>query len=204
MNKTLTLIFAVLFLATFICAALLNNSLTKTAEQLKQAENNTKALLMAQDSLNSTNRTLQLSIEQLNYFNDSITRVLKNAIKKSNSKDSRIEQLQYMLATNFRVDTLIFKDTIFVKDYYVDTTITDNKWYSLNMTLSYPNNVIVAPKFTNEYTTIFSSKKETIYPPKKCFLLRWFQKKHTIVEVLVFNNNPYSTIDTTRFIKTIK
>lgn len=181
-----------------------NEKLQDYKEKLNVAESNSKALLLGNEELNNSNRILQLTLEQVNYYNDSITRALKNAVNKSNSKDAKIEQLQYMLATNFRVDTLVFKDTIFVKDYYVDTTITDNKWYSLNMTLSYPNNVTVAPKFTNEYTTIFRSKKETVYPPKKCFLLRWFQKKHTIVEVSVFNNNPYSAIDTTRFIKTIK
>lgn len=202
MNRIL--IFLTIIVGFIIYVLITNEKLQDYKEKLNIAESNSKALLLDNEGLNNSNRMLQLTLEQVNYYNDSITRALKNTINKSNSKDAKIEQLQYMLATNFRVDTLIFKDTIFVKDYYVDTTITDNKWYSLNMTLSYPNNVTVAPKFTNEYTTIFSSKKETVYPPKKCFLLRWFQKKHTIVEVSVFNNNPYSTIDTTRFIKTIK
>ena len=74
MNKILTLIFAILFLAAFITSVLLNNSLLKVTEQLKQSENNTKALLFTKDSLNNSNRALKLSIEQLNYFNDSISK----------------------------------------------------------------------------------------------------------------------------------
>ena len=47
-------------------------------------------------------------------------------------------------------------------------------------------------------------KKETINPPKKCWLLRLFQKKHTILEVNVIEKNPYSENKQQRFIEIIE
>lgn len=203
MNKTLTLIFTFLFLTACVCASLLNNSLLKTVEQLKQAENNTKALLLEQDSLNSTNRTLQLSIEQLHYFNDSITKVLNKAIKDSKKDKDKISQLQYAVSTNFKIDTIRFVDTLFIENTNIDTTITDNKWYSVDLKLKSPDILVVSSKFTNEIITIFNYKKETINPPKKCFIGRWFQKKHIVTETTIINNNPYSTVDTTRVVEIV-
>lgn len=204
MNKILTLIFAVLFLAAFISAALLNDSLSKTVEQLKQAENNTKALLLAQDSLTATNRTLKLSIEQLNFFNDSISKVLNKAIKESKKDKNKISQLQYAVSTNFKIDTVRFVDTLFIENTNIDTTITDSKWYYVNLKLKSPDLLVVSPSFKNELITIFNYKKETINPPKKCFIGRWFQKKHIVTETTIINNNPYSTVDTTRVVEIVK
>jgi hypothetical protein len=64
----------------------------------------------------------------------------------------------------------------------MDTTVGDN-WYSVNLNLSYPGRIALNPSFKSEKYIIVHSKKETIDPPKKFFLLRWFQKKHTILEV---------------------
>lgn len=203
MNKILTLIFAFLFLINLIISGVLKHSVLETTEQLKQAENNTKALLFVQDSLKYSNRTLQLSIEQLKYFNDSISKSLNAAIKKSKKDEDKISQLQYAVATNFKIDTVYFKDTLFVENTCLDTTLTDNKWYSVNLKLKSPNLVVVNPKFTNEIITIFNYKKETIAPPKKCFIRRWFQKKHIVTETTIINNNPYCKIDTTRFINIV-
>lgn len=204
MNKTLILIFAGLLIFSFSTIYFLNKSLKETTEQLKQAENNTKALLINSDELSNNNRTLKLSIEQLNYFNDSISRVLKYTIEKNKKNKDKISQLQYLLSTNTKVDTVYFKDTLFINNTNIDTTITDKKWYSINLKLKSPNILTVSPKFNNEFITIFSYKKETINPPKKFFIARWFQKKHIITETTIINSSPYSTVDTTRFIEIVK
>lgn len=204
MNKILTLIFAVLFLATFITAMLLNNSLSKVTEQLKQAENNTKALLFTKDSLNNSNRTLKLSINQLNHLNDSISKAFNKAIKESKKDKNKISQLQYAVLTNFKTDTVRFVDTLFIENTNIDTTITDSKWYYVNLKLKSPDLLVVSPSFKNEVITIFNYKKETINPPKKCFIGRWFQKKHIVTETTIINNNPYGTVDTTRVVEIVK
>lgn len=48
------------------------------------------------------------------------------------------------------------------------------------------------------------SKKETIDPPKKFFLCRWFQKKQTILEVKIVEKSPYIEQKESRFIEIIK
>lgn len=204
MKKTI-LITSVLFsIALFIVGRIQYSQLIDCVEQLKHAENNNKALIFKQDSLNNTNRTLQLTIEQLEYYNDSLTKTIKSNLRKSKIDKDKISQLQYMLSTSSKVDTIKFRDTVFVKDTYVDTTLTDSKWYKVGLILKSPNTLIVNPEFTNEFTTVFSYKKETIKPPKKCFIGRWFQRKHIVTETTIISNNPYSTVDTTRFIEIIK
>ena len=49
-----------------------------------------------------------------------------------------------------------------------------------------------------------NKKKETINPPKKFFLFRWFQRKHTILEVNMVEKNPYIENKNNRFIEIIK
>lgn len=177
---------------------------TKLTENLGYAQNNAKALLLNIDSVNSINRTLKLNIESLNYYNDSLSQKLNRTLEERKIDKRKVEQLQYLLSTTKVTDTLLVKDTIFVEKTNIDTCLTDNKWYNISLKLIYPNIVEVTPSFKNEYTTIFSYKKETINPPKKCFIGRWFQKKHIVTEILIITDNPYSTIDTTRVIENIK
>lgn len=173
-------------------------------QELSISQNNTKALLVENCNLDSTSRTLKLTVDHLERSNDSISKVLLNTMKKNHVNQKKISQLQYMLETNFRIDTISFRDTLFVNDIHVDTCIANSPWYVMNLQLDYPNSIIVNPEFTNEYVTMFSYKKETINLPKKFFLWRWFQRKHIVTEVKIVNNNPYSSIDTTRFIDIIK
>ena len=45
------------------------------------------------------------------------------------------------------------------------------------------------PYLTNLQTLVFADKRETINPPLKFFLWRWFQKRHIVVKVVVRNSN---------------
>jgi hypothetical protein len=44
------------------------------------------------------------------------------------------------------------------------------------------------------------TEKEIIGTPKKCFIGRWFQRKHKVTKVDVKDNNPYATIKNKKFI----
>lgn len=200
-------IFIIGIVSIFICICsvfYLVNKVNTLNERLSDSENNIKTLLIEKNDLDSTSRILKLTIQQLEYSKDSISRILTSTLNKHNINKKKISQLQYMLATNFRVDTIRFTDTLFVNNVNIDTLITDDKWYTLDVKLRHPKTIIINPNFKNEYSTVFSHKKETINPPRKFFLWRLFQKKHVITEVKVFNNNPYSSIDTTRFIDIVK
>lgn len=202
MKKWLIISAIIIILCSTI--VLLYNKITTLEQKLSIAENNTKALLLENSELNSTSRILKLTIEQLTYSKDSISKTLVKTLEVNKINKKKISQLQYMLETNFRVDTVKFRDTLFLNRIDLDTLIKDDRWYRLDMKLKHPNTIIVNPTFTNEYTTVFTYKKETIMPPKKFFLCRWFQKKHYVTEVKVFNNNPYSITDTLRFIDIVK
>ena len=74
----------------------------------------------------------------------------------------------------------------------------------LNLGLKYPSTITVEPEFNNEQYVVISTKKEYIEPPHKCFLVRWFQKKHTVVEVQVVDSNPYVSTKNQKFIEIVK
>lgn len=164
---------------------------------------NTKAYKYIIDSLSTTNSVFLFTIDELKYSKDSIHKKLLDATKELKIKDSKIQSLQYYHEVITKVDTILLKDTIFVKDLYLDTTISD-PYYSLELTLQYPNKVIASPTFINDKSIIVSEKKETINPPKKLWICRLFQKKHIVLTIDVFDKNPYVNTDQVRFIQIIK
>ena len=155
------------------------------------------------DSLNTSNRVLKLTVDQLNYFNDSILNEMNKVRKELKIKDSKLKSLSYINSVIEKRDTVIFNDTIFIEDIKIDTIIED-KWYSMKLDLEYPNRVITEPSFISEKYIIVSRKKETINPPKKFFISRWFQKKHWVMEVNVVEKNPYIKESNNRFIEFYK
>lgn len=172
-------------------------------EQVSVAVSNEKALFAEADSLKSTKQSLQLTIQQLRYFNDSINTKLLNAAEELDKKDKNIRQLQYQLAQSTRIDTVVFRDTLFKDSTVKLDTVLGDKWYTVKLGLRYPSTIIVNPTFNNETYTIFSYRKETVKPPKKFFMWRWFQRKQQIVEVNVIQKNPYTKNKEQRFIDII-
>lgn len=120
-----------------------------------------------------------------------------------NIKDKNIKSLQYMLSKASRNDTIVFRDTIFRNDLKVDTVLGD-KWYQLKLGLRYPNVINVSPNFISEKFVLVNYSKETINPPKKCWLLRLFQRKHKVIRVEVIEKNPYIINEHNKFIEIIR
>lgn len=176
----------------------------KLKEDLLLSKNNEKALIVDNNTLSSKNIAYQLTIEQLKYFNDSIINELDSVRKDLKIKDNNVKQLQYILSEASKKDTIIFSDTIFIdNNLNIDTTLED-KWYTLNLELKYPNIIIAEPTFISEKYIVSSYRKDTINPPKKCKFLRMFQKKHKVIEVEVIDNNPYIINKKQKFIEIIK
>ena len=171
--------------------------------ELLTTKSNEKALLLDNANLGNKNRELQLTTEQLEYFNDSILNKLKEVKRELNIKDKDLKSLQYISSVATKVDTIVMRDTIFKENYRIDTVIS-NDWYKLKLGLYYPNEVIVNPTFKSEKYIVLSYRKETIDPPKKCWLLRLFQKKHKVVEVNIVEKNPYINNENSKFIEIVK
>lgn len=171
--------------------------------ELLTTKSNEKALLLDNANLGNKNRELQLTTEQLEYFNDSILNKLKEVKRELNIKDKDLKSLQYISSVATKVDTVVMRDTIFKENYRIDTVIS-NDWYKLKLGLYYPNEVVVNPTFKSEKYIVLSYRKETIDPPKKCWLLRLFQKKHKVVEVNIVEKNPYINNENSKFIEIVK
>ena len=199
--KYIRLIIAVLFIGLIVSLSILGNQYKQLNNDYKIAVGNEKVLLQSNHALNKDLGVLQLRVDQLSYFNDSILVKLDSVRKALKIKDKDLQYLQYMYSTMEKKDSIVFvKDTIFRDMVHIDTTLT-SKWYNLNLKLDYPNSVVVTPKIVSEQYVIIHSKKETINPPKKCALARLFQKKHRVVRVEVKEENPYIIHKNSEFVK---
>ena len=203
MNKLVYILLGVLILTSISMYWLYNRYQKLTAEYSISIEN-IKAYDAELSGLKDDTKVYKLTIEQLNYFNDSIIKKMKVVQKELGIKDKRLQQLQYEASHAQRADTIILKDTIFRDSQLKLDTIVGDKWFKTNLHLEFPSTIALKPEIELERYTFISGKRETVNPPKKFFLFRWFQKKHTVVEVNVREMNPYVKDKTQRFIQIIK
>ena len=152
------------------------------------------------------NSALQLTVHQLEYFNDSILNDLDETRRELKIKDKDLKALQKVSSSFGRKDTITITqvDTLFKEPTLAIDTILGDKWYTLRLGLKYPSMIAIEPEFKSEKNIIVSTKKETINPPKKFFLFRWFQKKHVVLKVNVKEKNPYVHDESSDYVEIIK
>ena len=171
----------------------------------KEAVENAKAYSELFSNSEGKNRAFKLTIDQLKNSNDSIFQELNDARKELKVKDSKLKSLQYVSSSFSKVDTITLKgDTIF-KDSHVNIdTLLSDEWYSVKVGLKYPSTVTVEPTFKSIKYIVVSAKKETVNPPKRFFLFRWFQKKQIRLNVDVVVKNPYVQNQDNRFVEIVR
>lgn len=196
--------FIIGLIVLLVCSLIymIDQNRTLTAKYETSIEN-IKAYDSQLSGLNNSNKVFKLTIDQLNYFKDSILIKMNEVRKGLNIKDSKIKQMQYQLSHIEKPDSIILKDTVFVESFKLDTIIGD-EWANNHIIMSYPNKIKITPKFKLESFLFVESKKETVNPPKKFFLFRWFQKRHIVLNVTVKENNPYVETDEQKFVEIIK
>ena len=183
--------------------------LSEVYEKWETAEANVKAYSEELSSSKNKNTALQLSVDQLKYFNDSVLQALDDTRKELKIKDKNLKALQAISSKFTKRDTIrIPGDTIFREpSFALDTLVRDEwggDWYTLRLGLKYPSMIIVEPEFKSDKHIIVSSKKETVNPPKKFFLFRWFQRKHTVLHIDVIERNPYVKSENSKYVEIIK
>lgn len=176
----------------------------KLKEEISISMSNQKAFIAENSSLKEENRVFKFTIEQLNHYNDSILQKMNEVRKELKIKDRDLKQMQYLLSEAQKKDTIVFRDTLFREPTLKIDTLLEDRWYQMKLELRYPSTIITEPKFVSEKYVIVNYKKETINPPKKCAIARWFQKKHKVVEVEVVEKNPYIENKQQRFIEIVK
>lgn len=171
-------------------------------QQLSKAVENNKAYAHKNDS--TTVRAFNMTLNEVKAYGDSIDREMLKLAKQNGIKEKTITNTHYIREYFNTTDTIVVNDTIFRdKDLAMDTTIS-NEWYKVRVGLKFPDTIAVSPEFTSEKYIVVNTKRETIDPPKKFFLLRWFQKKHNVTEVTVFEKNPYIKVKEQKFIQYTK
>ena len=172
--------------------------------ELSISKSNEKAFIEENNELKDRNLAFKFTIDQINYLNDSLITKMNEVRKELKIKDKDLKQMQYLLSTAQKTDTIVFRDTLFRdRNLQIDTLLGDS-WYNIKLGLSYPNLITTTPTFKSEKYIVTSSRKETIKPPKKCAIARWFQKKHKVVEVIIHEKNPYITNKEERFIEIVE
>ena len=176
----------------------------KLKEEISISMSNQKAFIAENSSLKEENRVFKFTIEQLNHYNDSILQKMNEVRKELKIKDRDLKQMQYLLSEAQKKDTIVLRDTLFREPTLKIDTLLGDRWYQMKLELRYPSTIITEPKFVSEKYVIVDYKEETINPPKKCAIARWFQKKHKVIEVEVVEKNPYIENKQQRFIEIVK
>ena len=202
MNKYLTIAAVVLLVALGI-SCYQTESIT---DKWKTAEANVKAYSQRLSASDNKNTALQLTCSQLGYFNDSVLKALDETRKELKIKDKNLKALQAVRSKFSKRDTIRITqtDTLFREPTLNIDTLIGDKWYSLRLGLKYPSMIAVEPEFKSEKHIIVSTKKETVDPPKKFFLLRWLQKKQVVLHVDVKEKNPYIKDSDSEYVEIIK
>ena len=195
-------VFTILILSIIITFLSVNNK--KLSNKYKVSIENIKAYDAQLSGLKDNNRVFKLTIDQLNYSNDSIINKMKVVQKELGIKDKRLQQLQYEASHAQRADTIILKDTLFRDPQLKLDTIVGDKWFKTNLHLEFPSTIVLKPEIELERYTFINGKRETVNPPKKFWLFRLFQRRHIVVEVNVREMNPYVKNKTQRFIQIIE
>ena len=204
MTKYIKIIIATLIVFLLVCSYILYTKNQSLEKELSISVSNEKAFISENSLLEDENRVFKFTIEQLNYYNDSLLQKINEVRKELKIKDINLKQLQYLLSKITKKDTIVFRDTLFRESTLDIDTIIGDKWYNIRLGLKYPNLITTNPTFISEKYIIVNKKRETINPSKKFFLFRWFQKKHWVMEVNIKEKNPYIKEINNRFIEIIE
>ena len=194
----------VILLALILSIAYYVHETSKYKELYLKELTNVKAYQSENDGLKNETYVHLMTIGQLMASRDSTDIALKEALKKLKIKPKNVVSAGSVTSSMEKRDSIIFKhDTIFEKKVDIDTVIGD-KWYKAQLGLHYPSRIDLAVSVQNIKHIVVNNRKETINPPKKFWLWRLFQKKHTIQEVVVDEENPHIEAGSQRFINIVK
>lgn len=196
-------IYIILIIVVLLGGIFAWNTIESLRRERDILQQNVCALQISNDSIASRAAAFQVTAETLKNSKDSIDMQLREAYKEIGKKDKQIAALQYIAQEFNQRDTLRLRDTIFDRDFKIDTTIQD-KYHKLNIVLEYPN--VIATNYTvyNELDIAVSKEKVYVGGRSNCFLKRLFQKKYNVMVMDVKNQNPNVITTKTKFYEIIK
>lgn len=201
--KRIWILIGVVFLLLISFLSIQYTAIQRYKEELDTQIMNVKALTAQNEGLNNRSQVLQLSIDELEYSKDSLLKRIDILVGEGKIKDKNIRELQYQLSEASRQDTVVFRDTLFKDPLLQIDTLYGDEWYKVNLSLRYPSTIVVNPSFKSERLVTMGLERQTVKPPKKCWLARLFQRKHDVMIVEIQEKNPYIDIKEERYIKIV-
>ena len=197
-NIVNVLIIIALLVGVIIFQSVRLNNRTKEYEVAIQ---NNKAYESQMDILNEENKVFQFAIEQLEYISGTSIRKLDSMRKELKIKDRQIKQMSNVKERIYITNTFNVTDTFFKEPDFVFDTCLGDKWYTNCLHLEYPNQISSELDINTDLNCFIHTKRETINPPCKTWIGRLFQRKHTVINVNVVENNPHSNVKEVKFVK---
>lgn len=201
-------IIAAIIIGLGVTIAIMGINLNKLKDEYSSAmANNTAMIYNLQGDLASARDTLyqyQMTVDQLYWMEDSVSKRIRELQEELKIKDKQIQGFQYLETQFNRKDTIRFHDTIFKDPEFCFDTIIGDEWFNTLISLQYPNEIAVEPYIVSKKYVIVSGERQTIKPPKKCKFLRLFQKKHTVVKINIKEDNPYIHSKKSEFVEIIR
>ena len=201
--KRIWILIGVVFLLLISFLSIQYTAIQRYKEELDTQIMNVKALTAQNEGLNNRSQVLQLSIDELEYSKDSLLKRIDILVGEGKIKDKNIRELQYQLSEASRQDTVVFRDTLFKDPLLQIDTLYGDEWYKVHLSLRYPSTIVVNPSFKSERLVTMGLERQTVKPPKKCWLARLFQRKHDVMIVEIQEKNPYIDIKEERYIKIV-
>lgn len=142
----------------------------------------------------------RMRISDLEVTGDSLICVLDSMRRQIGIRDRRLREMHHRVTYVERTDTIYLSDSIFISG--LDTTITDG-WVSTHLKIDVPNKITHSVSVRNQTDLFVTTKRETVNPPRKFFLFRLFQRKHTVVTVVAKEGNPWCQTAESRHVEIV-
>lgn len=198
-NKIILILLAVVAILVLALAILIKRVGSLASDRDNYAAT-AKAYAQEREAYDGSSRVFRMTIDELEASRDTLMMKLDSMRTEAKVKDSQLKSMHWRETIVEKKDTIWLKDSIFLAD--LDTTLSDG-WTTTKVHIGRPNEVAVNVKVRNETTLIVRSRRETVKPPKRFFLFRLFQRKHTIVEVEAIEGNPHCTERSRRHVEII-
>jgi hypothetical protein len=147
-TKYIRIIVSSLLVLLAIGSCVLYNKNQNLKEELSISISNEKAFIAENSSLKNENRVFKFTVEQLNYYNDSILQKMNDVRKELKIKDDNLKQMQYLLSEATKKDTIVYTCDVSNKNEVEIASVGDITSTIPKSTFDKDNTI----DFTNDYS----------------------------------------------------
>lgn len=146
-----------------------------------------KAYSAAMSDASDGERVFRLRADELAAASDRQIAAMDSLRREIGVRDKMLRSMHRRVTEVVKTDTIVVPEI--VMGAAVDTVLDDG-WVRTELSLS-DGRVGVSTMVRNETTIVVHGRRETVRPPRRFFLFRLFQRKHTVVTVTAVEGNPW-------------